>query len=214
MCIIALQVGEAKQQAKGKCVPSVSWWGYWGTDPDPGEGPTSSPPCKTYTVVNQLCEGTVGGPATPFFLQLWYWSQEVVESAGTPRALSGTVIFQLDIPLLNSVRSCSCVIRSQPVRHRGWACDTSFQVFVLKRVNKDRLQHLSSKGFKNALKIRCQCKRLISSAVLFSGQDTGMQLLLVALPACCLKFAGFPGPKFYLASPVSGLTLNWEISVT
>lgn len=27
-----------------------------------------SSPSKTYTVVNQLCEGAIGGPATPFFL--------------------------------------------------------------------------------------------------------------------------------------------------
>jgi len=46
----------------------------------------------------------------------------------------------------------------------------------------------------------------------FSG--SGTQLLLVVLPACCLQFAGLPGQQFDLASPVSGFTLNWEISVT
>lgn len=64
-CLSRLQVDKAKQEAKGKRVPSASSRGYRGTDTPTH---TSSPPCKTYAVVNQLCEGAVGGPTAPFFL--------------------------------------------------------------------------------------------------------------------------------------------------
>lgn len=172
---------------------------------------TSSPPCKTHTAVNQLCEGAVGAPAAPFFLQLWYWSQEVVEGAGTPGALPGTGIFQLHVPLLSSVCPCSRGVGAQPVRHRGRACHASFEVFVLKRANGRSFTGIFRQNILKAL-----WKRAVSArdglAQSFS-EDAGMQLLVI-LPMCCLKLTGFPGGRFYLASPVLGLKLKWEISVT
>lgn len=63
-----------------------------------------------------------------------------MESAGAPGALPGTGMLQLHIPLLGSACPRSRGVRAQPLRHRRRACDTPFQVFVLKGVKEDRLQ--------------------------------------------------------------------------
>lgn len=149
---------------------------------NPGaETPTSSPPCKTHTAVNQLGEGAVGAPAAPFFLQLWYGSQEVVEGAGAPGALPGTGILELHVPLLSSVCSRGRGVRAQPVGHRGRAGDTSLQVFVLKRVNED---HLRASFIKTLLK--CSENRLL---VRETDWFSHSQRMHNALPFCCLKLS-------------------------